>query len=329
MRFETEKVRYYIDDWFVKELDFMKKKVHQNWDMIGCVDGNFTGSGKSLLAQQAAYYLDQTFDFSRISWTYQDFANKIINAKPFTAFIYDEAMAGLNARRAMSKVNIEISTLLAEIRQKNLFIIIVLPCFYDLDKTVAVYLSKWLVHIKSAKLIRGHYSFYSAQRKKVLYIQGKKLMNYQVVPPNFVATFSQPEKKNEKQEWTKTQYVVDDKTYIEAKRHYLKRFDESDPEEKKKSSEVKAAVKEWLKGFLSRLESPVLQEKYPALKTKKFRMEIFNLGVGTFYDWSKEPLDTTYDRLESEVLGNNAGTASAVDKYSTIGLSKNGVGPTP
>ena len=191
MVFEGTDKEFYMDGYLKANLDIAKKVITKDWDMIFVVDGA-EGSGKSTIAQQAAFYCDPTLEFSRVVFNARDFKRAIIHAKPYQAVIYDEAYSGLNSRAAMSFINRSLVGMLTEIRQKNLFVFIVLPCFFDLDKYVALWRSRVLINVYTAEgFKRGRFSFYNLDKKKELYLKGKKFYEYKLVQPNFRGTFSQ------------------------------------------------------------------------------------------------------------------------------------------
>jgi hypothetical protein len=107
----------------------------------------------------------------------------------------------------MNKVNQSIVRMLTEIRYKNLFIFIVLPTFFDLVKYVALWRSRALLHVYDVNFERGYFAFYDKDKKKELYIKGKKFYSYssRIVKPNFIGRFT-------------NHYVVDKEEYIKRKR---------------------------------------------------------------------------------------------------------------
>lgn len=197
--FEGTESEYYMDGYLRDNINFMKTAIKSDWDMIVVVDGA-EGSGKSVLAQQMAYYCDPSLTLDRITFTPPEFKNAIIDAKPYQAVIYDEAYGGLSSRQTMSQTNQAIVKMLAEIRQKNLFVFIVLPCFFDLDKYVALWRSRALVHVYTEGFIRGRFQFYNQTKKKNLYIFGKKFYSYKVPRSNFYGSFT-------------NHYVIDENAY--------------------------------------------------------------------------------------------------------------------
>jgi len=72
---------------------------------------------------------------------------------------------------------------------KQLYIAIVLPSFFELDKYPAIHRSNFLVRVYSVKGKRGTFEFWNWEKKKKLYLFGKKGYDYQCVQPNFRGTF--------------------------------------------------------------------------------------------------------------------------------------------
>ena len=66
-----------------------------------------------------------------------------------------------------------------EMRQRNLFVIIVIPSFFDLDKYFALWRCRCLIHVYFAKDgSRGRYILFPKSAKKYLYLTGKKFYDY-------------------------------------------------------------------------------------------------------------------------------------------------------
>jgi len=181
---------YYMDGYLKTNLDTAKKVIKEDWDMMFVYDGA-EGAGKSTKAIQDAYYCDPTLTLDRVAFTPFTFRDAILSAKKYQAVVYDEAYSGLSSRGAMSLVNKSLISMLTEIRQKNLFVFIVLPCYFDLDKYVALWRSRLLIHVYTGKgFKRGFFKFYNIERKKDMYMLGKKLYEYRKGKPNFKGRFT-------------------------------------------------------------------------------------------------------------------------------------------
>jgi len=188
--FEGTPDEYYMDGYMKSNMDIAIKAVHKDLDMVVAVDG-YEGSGKSVITQQIAKYVDPSFTIKRIVFTPSTFRKAIVDAKQFQAVIYDESYTGLSSRQAMSKVNKALIQMIAEIRQKNLFVFIVCPSFFDLDKYIALHRSRALIHVYMTEgFTRGNFAFYNIDKKKDLYVNGKKFYSYFNPKPNFFGRFT-------------------------------------------------------------------------------------------------------------------------------------------
>jgi hypothetical protein len=122
----------------------------------------------------------------------------------------------------MSDINKTLVSMLAEIRQRNLYVFIVMPTFFDLDRYAAIWRSRGLIHVYTDKGYgRGYFAYYNAERKKNLYILGKKFYDYRKPKPNFRGRFT-------------NYYVVDEEEYRKRK---LKALGEHKTKEQTKEEE--------------------------------------------------------------------------------------------
>ena len=192
-----DKHTYAMDGYLHSNLSLAKKMVKQDWDCVGIFDG-LEGSGKSVLALQCAKFCDPNFDLKNIAFTGEEFEQKIRAAKSYEAIVYDEAYSGLSARQALSKINVSLVGMLAEIRQKRLFVFIVLPCFFELDKYPAIWRSRFLISVYTDEnMQRGRFGYWNSKKKKKLYLLGKKDYEYKI-SPNFIGRFPNYYTVNEK-----------------------------------------------------------------------------------------------------------------------------------
>jgi len=176
-----EEHTYYLDDRLKKVLDEKVKKglEKKDKDYIICVDGK-EGSGKSTLAMQVGKYVDPSLDLTRIVFSPDDFREAILRAKKGQCIIYDEAFTGFSSRSSLSPVNRVLVSLAMQMRQKNLFVLIVLPTIFLLDKYMALFRTRALIHVYENKGIRGYFRVYNAKKKKLLILGGNKTMTYKV-----------------------------------------------------------------------------------------------------------------------------------------------------
>lgn len=208
--------------WLKRILDKLHRKVTKaGWDGVVIVDGA-ERSGKSTLAQQAAAYLDPTFNINRVCIETEEFKREVINAKFGQAIVFDEAKRGLNSKRSMSEINVTLTSLFAEIGQKHLFIFIVMPTFFDLDKNIALWRSRYLLHVYTRHGNRGYAMLFNFKKKKTLYIFGKKMYNYNRPRSNFRFRFDKYS-------------IIDDTAYNLKKAESLRGFLKTIEPEKRKT----------------------------------------------------------------------------------------------
>lgn len=174
-----EPIEYYIDDRLKKNL---KEKIipdlqKRDKDCFLAIDGK-EGSGKSTLALQIGKYVDPTLNLDRICFNAEDFRKQVLNAKKGQCIIFDEAFVGLSSRASMSGVNKALVSMMMQQRQKNLFVIIVLPTFFLLDIYAALWRTRNLIHVYESKGKRGYFRVYNSKKKKLLYLRGKKTYSY-------------------------------------------------------------------------------------------------------------------------------------------------------
>jgi len=138
------------------------------------------GVGKSVLAQQIAAYFDPDFTIDNIVFNSDDFL-KIIKdpkTKKGTCIILDEAFSAANNRASLTEVNRAMIGVATEMRQKNLFVLMVLPSFFDLDKYFALWRCRVLIHVYFTPEEKRHYVMFPKDSKKMLYLTGKKTYSY-------------------------------------------------------------------------------------------------------------------------------------------------------
>ena len=262
--FEGTKDEYYMDGYLKTNMDTANAIIKKDWDMVFIVDGG-EGGGKSVLSQQCAKYNDSTFNIDRIVFTPKTFRDAIINAEKYQAVVYDEAYTGLSARATMSLINRTLISMLAEIRQKNLFVYIVMPTFFDLDKYAALWRSRALIHVYTSDgFERGYFAFFNKDRKKDLYILGKKFYAYGKPKANFHGRFT-------------NHYTVNEEEYKEKKRNSLLAREKKGEEESVKQ-EVMAQMFERLvdlKGMTNLQKSKALgiSEAYYYIMLKRWKNE--------------------------------------------------------
>jgi len=170
---------YHLNDRLRDNLDkkIIPSLLKKDKDCFLCVDGK-EGAGKSTLALQIGKYVDPTLDLSRVVFDAESFRQAIFKAKKGQVVIFDEAFTGLSSRAALSGINKTLVSLMMQMRQKNLMVIMVLPTFFMLDRYAALFRAKALIHVYENKGVRGYFRLYNSKLKKLLYLAGKKDYSY-------------------------------------------------------------------------------------------------------------------------------------------------------
>ena len=211
VRDDAKGTEFYIDGILKDNLDKIKPYVLKDWDMCFIFSG-IEGGGKSTMAMQIARYLSgDRFTLDHVCFGPEEFMKKIRQPdllKPGDSLILDESFM-INSRSTMSELNRKFLAILSECRQKQLFLLIVCPNFFDLDKNLALWRSRGMFYIYHDKMQRGFFKYFTYNDKKKLYIGGKKFYNYNFTKHSLSGRF--------------TKYIPVD--HEEYKRRKLKAFE--------------------------------------------------------------------------------------------------------
>lgn len=213
-RGDTELVedRITIDMNVKNALDIAKDRViNRNYDYLCCTAG-FSGVGKStFILFTAAPYCCPWFDLSYVAFTADEFINICNNAPRNSAVVLDECFEALNSRTGMSKEFLKIFNHLQIIRQRNLFIFLNLPNFFDLNKNVALFRINHLFVCYEDQRTgkRGKVLGFGRDTKRTLYVKGGKYCDYNAVRANFRAEFR------------RNKHLYDEKIYEKMKLRHL------------------------------------------------------------------------------------------------------------
>lgn len=198
----------FIDNIVAEQLPKIRKDVlKKDKDKVILIDGR-EGAGKSVLGMQLAKALDPNFNLNKIAWNANQFIRliKSPDREKGDCILMDEAFSSTSSRGALSNVNRAMMGVATEMSQKNLFVIICLPSFFDLDKYFALWRCDTLFHVYFKKNgDRGRYIIFPFRKKKDLFINGKKTYNYNCTKsPYPPCTFN-------------NQWVIDEKEYRKLK----------------------------------------------------------------------------------------------------------------
>lgn len=237
---------FYLDGYIKSNLDLGLEQLYDDFDQVWFIDGG-EGEGKSDMAAQYGYYVNpeetrHTF-LDRFCLSAEEFDKVILEAKQYDAIVLDEAFGGMSASGSMGRINRVLQRRFTEIRAKNLFIFIVAPSFMDIMRYFAIWRSKCLLHVYLGKeRKRGFAAFYGTQKKRKLYILGKKqFYNYRVVAPDFTFRFIKQMHK-----------CFDREKYLEKKKLITNRVVQTQQEERE--DKIRNKKRELVAFFLKNLE---------------------------------------------------------------------------
>lgn len=231
---KANNVEYYMDGILKQNLDVVKPHVLKDWDMCFIFCG-VEGGGKSTLAMQVARYLaGERFTLEHVCLSPKQFMEKIKKPnflQPGDVLILDESFM-INSRSTMSELNRQFLAILSECRQKQLFLLLNLPNYFDLDKNLALWRSRGMFYVYADNMQRGYFNFFGYEKKKYLYINGKKFYDYKAGKKDFQGRF--------------TKYMpLDDAGYRELKRVAFEYREEDNPRKSKHLAQRNVLIK-WL-----------------------------------------------------------------------------------
>ena len=167
------KMRLFLDK-NVKSLINKKDK-----DYVMLIDG-YEGSGKSTFAMQIGKYVDPNLDLSRVCLKADEFRQAVLNAKKGQCVIYDEAVTGMTAGESITKVGKLLKSLMMQMRQKNLFVIVIMPSIFEFNKYAVLSRARSFFHIYEKGQRMGYWVGYNKKDTRKLYLLGKKTHSYKV-----------------------------------------------------------------------------------------------------------------------------------------------------
>lgn len=188
---EVAKSDFWIDKPLYEKLKNLKEIQGKEWDGVIIVDGK-ERSGKSILGMVCGWFLsDGKLTENNFCTGLKDASRKIAEIPDGSVVVLDEGSLMFSSKDSSNKAQKQLMKILDVVGQKNLIFIICLPCFFDLNKTIAVRRSLFLMHVyPDDKYNRGNYAFWGEKKKGTLYRIGKKHFDsYEYPPAEFVGRY--------------------------------------------------------------------------------------------------------------------------------------------
>lgn len=274
----------YIDGTLYENIKILAKNIIKDMTYLGVIYSSTleVGAGKSLFAQhfmEAYFELVNKYHGMNLNITEQNIVfrpdeliKRSFEVPRFSGVILDE----WEDAHYWSKLGISLRQFFRKCRQLNLLIIVIIPNFFQLPSTYAISRSVFAIDVWfSGEFDRGFFSFYNFNRKRDLYLKGKKNYNYKVVKSNFSGRFTDG-------------YAIDGEVYRKMK--YLDMLKEEQQEKKKEVN-----VRDINKKIYSKL-----REKFPKILLKEWK-EIFDVSERTLNKYSTETKTENTGTPDNEV----------------------------
>lgn len=189
----------YIDGTLDENIKILAKNIVNDLTYLGvCCSSTFeVGAGKSNFMQHIAerytelvneyHGTDLEFTKENIIFKPLDLIERAFKVPKYSCLILDE----WDDAHYWSALGISLRQFFRKCRQLNLFVIIIIPNFFQLPMGYAISRSLFLIDVRfEGEFERGYFKFYNFERKKRLYIDGKKKQDYDVISPNFYGRFT-------------------------------------------------------------------------------------------------------------------------------------------
>lgn len=175
--------KFYLAKALRHKLNSFCYNIKQDKEYIAIVSGSGElGNGKSTLAQQMAYYcawkLGVPFTLDNICFSSDEFKTAVRDLPQYSPIVYDESKLSFSSKDVLTKASKDMDKFFTQSRQFNRIIFLVIPDFFDLDKTLATNRSKILINVYFGKKqtkdkdgedvieeTRGNYVVYSFKGK--------------------------------------------------------------------------------------------------------------------------------------------------------------------
>ena len=190
---EKQEGDLYLDGYLKDKLDFAKKQLKRNNDVVGTISGE-EGSGKSTMGANIMRYMtNNKFNPQTDMIGAEDdtsVMNKIEATPQRGAIMFDEGNSYFLSTETMKREQRELHKLFSIFRQKNLFVLIVAPSLFRLGSYFAVDRSRFHIRTYLVKGTWGFFKYYGDKKKNKLYREGKKFHDYNIVRANFRGRFT-------------------------------------------------------------------------------------------------------------------------------------------
>ena len=189
-------LNYWIDGLLKSNLNSIIYNMRKDYDSVILVSGSgMVRVGKSVIAQQIGYFIASRLntpfikdnEIPNIVFSGKELISSAKKLPKNSVIIYDEARGELDNKKIMENITKSLLDFFAECGMYNHCLIMVLPDYFELPKSIAINRSECLINVlripedaideegnEVVSFERGVFEFYNRHGKKMLYILGKK-----------------------------------------------------------------------------------------------------------------------------------------------------------
>jgi len=224
----------YINDYYYRNLDILSKAIVNDMTFLAVIWSSTleVGTGKSVFATQMGeawsylmkknHNLDIPFTCNNIVWRPKELMKRAFEVPKYSMILLDE----WEDAHYWSELGMTLRQFFRKCRQLNLFIVLIIPNFFQLPMNYATGRSIFGIDVRFEDgFTRGNFRFYNFNAKRNLYIMGKKIHNFNAQRPTFLGRFTDG-------------YGVNEKEYRKAKLLDLEKWESLEPE-KQTLSQIK------------------------------------------------------------------------------------------
>lgn len=184
----------YIDGFVYHNLELLAERIVDDMTFLAITFSSTleVGTGKSVFGTQMGeawaeimkkkHNIDVPFTQKNIVFRPTDLIKRAFEVPKYSFLLLDE----WEGATYWSELGTTLRQFFQKCRQLNLFIMVIIPNWFQMNIQYAVSRSVFAVDIKfEGNFERGYGDFYSFRRKRDLYIKGKKFHDYHVVRPDF------------------------------------------------------------------------------------------------------------------------------------------------
>ncbi len=173
---------FFLSNGILSHNSFLAAQIGQYW----------TSEIKRKYGITVPYNLKQNYVFDGVKLIEK--GNALGQKHKYSALVFDEAGADLEGTKSMLATTRAVKDYLRECGQYNMLTILVLPEFFDLPKGIALSRSACMINVyyipdEDGFFQRGYFKFFNRPAKKMLYLRGKKELNYNAWKQNFYGDF--------------------------------------------------------------------------------------------------------------------------------------------